>query len=315
MRFSALAVPLVSVALSAATALIISSGAANADGVAATDTVPRLISYTGRVEFSGVPYVGTLEMRFRLYDVDRGETPIFSEEYTEEADRAVAVHAGEFSVMLGQYAADLQTAITGADALTLGVEVRTPGETEWIPLAGRQAITASPYAMWAIQGTDFSIARDGFVGRNLDVIGTSLLRGETAVDGGLNVSGTTNMQDANVLANAFIGGNLTVNGDTAVDGSITGARFTGNVQATNFSLSGEYTIQTRGENDVAGVNMTSTSNSFCFLTQHRSPDDSGENDLNECSIDVSGSVWRLSVYTSSDNNWITRCRSRCFTYR
>lgn len=399
MRLSSLAVPIVSVALSAATALVISSGAANADGVATTDSVPRLISYNGRVELSGVPYVGQLEMRFRLYDADRGDAPIFSEEYT--GDQAVMVHAGDFSVMLGQYAAGLQTAITGADALTLGVEVRAPGEVDWIPLAGRQAITPSPYAMWAVQGTDFTIARDAFVGRNVDVIGSSRVRGNSNVDGTLTATGATTLQSSlNVAGGSTLSGNtsvggtlsvgstlsvtgavtmansltvsrniragawtpaynnwdtfgtgdggaaiynagggdqalmivgnnsagsgrrrvkmwddVTVNGNLAVTGNVTANQFSGNVQANNFSLTDNYTAQTIGENNSVTVNMTSTTNSFCFLTNVRSPDDNDEDDITQCAVTVSGSTWQLYAYTTSDEAGNTDCQARCFYYR
>ncbi len=397
MRLSSVAIPALSVALSAATALVISSRDADADGIATTDTVPRRIAYSGTLEADGGAYSGEVEMRFTLWD---GDTALWTEEYT--GARPVIVHAGTFEVLLGQYAAGLETAIAGADALTLGIEVRIVGAPDWIPLAGRQAVTPVPYSMWSMRGANFTVAqdlavgRDATVGRNLDVVGTSRLRGTVTADANIALNGGATVGGAgvstntlNASGNASVGGTLGVTGNTTlssaltvsrnvsagawtppyanwasfgsgaggagiynddgsydalmlvgntaggggrrrirlyddvnipsgglnVSGTITANSVQGNILANNFSVSGEYFLTARSEGLYSNINMTSTSNSFCFLTRVRAPDDSGEDDLVQCNIGVNGSVWQLQLYTSSDDNWNTDCVARCFTFR
>jgi hypothetical protein len=325
-----------------------------------------------------------MEMRFRLYDADRGDTPIFSEEYT--GDRPVTVHAGRFEVQLGSIAPGLQTAIAGADALSLGIEVRLPGTEDWVPLAGRQAITPAPYAMWAAQGSDFTIARDAFVGRNLDVIGTSRLRGNTTLDGTLTATGAISTSSTlSSSGNASVGGTLSVTGAATLASSLTVTRnvtggawtptyanwhtfgtgsggaaiynvgaagsdqalmivgnnsaggvrrvkmwdqvtvngnldatgtISGNIQPNNVALTGPYTAQAIGDGYVAvGVNMVGLTNTFCFLTNVRSPDDNDEDDQTQCVIYPQDGVWRMEARTSADEAGNTDCQAYCFKYR
>lgn len=140
---------------------------------------------------------------------------------------------------------------------------------------------------------------------NWDSLGTG--------DGGAAIYNDSGSYDALMIAGNTASGaagrriqlydDVTINGNLAVNGRI-----------TNLYYTGEYSTDTIGENNSNAVDMTSTANSFCFLTLHRAPDDNDEDDLNQCWIDVNGSFWRLNVYTTSDDNWRTQCNARCFVF-
>jgi hypothetical protein len=136
-----------------------------ADGNPATDTVPRLVHYTGTLERDGAAVNGTIAMTFRVYD---GSTEVWSE------TQNVQVYAGRFSVLLGstsaQKATALETAIDNADDLYLGITLATDAGD--VALTNRQRFTPAPMALWTTAATNFKVAGQ--------------------VNGGLTVSGSDN---------------------------------------------------------------------------------------------------------------------------
>ena len=213
---------------------------ARADGDETTDDVPRVVPYNGYLEHDGVPVTGTVDMRFRI--LDEGI------EYFRE-DLAVQVYAGQFNVVLGA-GGGLDAVIANADALELQIILLndTGDDMDDVTLAGTQAITPVPYAMWSAESADLrvydTLTVDGFtqINDNFDV------NGQVWVDASADVSpggdglltlrdGTTQISiDGNEImattdgavstlylnnegGTTQLGGNLDVNG-TAYTGNI-----------------------------------------------------------------------------------------------
>ena len=169
----------------AVTAFVLFVGVrALADGNPATDSVPRLVHYTGTLERDGAAVNGALSMTFRVYD---GATEAWSE------TQSVQVYAGRFSVLLGaasaQSAKNLETAIDNADDLYLGITLAADGGD--VVLTNRQRFTPAPMALWTTAATNFKVAGQ--------------------VNGGLVVSGSDN--DGTVAALKLKNGDQTLLAD------------------------------------------------------------------------------------------------------
>lgn len=178
---------------------LLASRVASADGNPATDDVPRVVAYSGNIELDGLPFSGDLDFRFRLYD---GGDVTAS---WEEVHAAHEVFSGVFSVELGR-TSPIDAVVAAGDALSLGIDIRIPGEGAWTQLGGRQAFATVPYAMWAASGADFTIARDSFVGRDLDVVGETTLRGDTTLLGALSAASASLAGDLTAASGVFSGG-------------------------------------------------------------------------------------------------------------
>jgi hypothetical protein len=126
----------------------VSSSIARAQGTAFT--------YQGRIHDTGTPVNGVYDLRFAAYGVAGGGTPLAG----PVTNSAVAVRDGFFTVTL-DFGANL---FTGAPRW-LEVGVRSNGVEPFVDLSPRQALTASPYALFA--GTSSNVA-SGAVVRTLN---------------------------------------------------------------------------------------------------------------------------------------------------
>ena len=166
------------------------AGPAWADGDPATDQVPRMLPYQGRLEIDGRPIDATgadaLHLLFSLYDGADAEQPTYSQPIVVE------VYAGRFTATIGPVgigpdgaARPIDGVIAAADDLFLGITLLgDPNDPEDdVPLANRQRIYASPYAMWTTTATDLTVAR------NATVRGALAVSGQTTLDGGVRVRG------------------------------------------------------------------------------------------------------------------------------
>lgn len=97
-------------------------------------------TYQGQLTKNGLPYDGTADFGFKLYDALTGGNPVGSVVSLTN----VPVTDGLFTVEL-----DFGPVFTG-QALWLDIGVMTPGEQLSTSLAPRQAITAVPYALHAL---------------------------------------------------------------------------------------------------------------------------------------------------------------------
>lgn len=192
---------------------------ANADSRRDTETVPRVIAYTGTLERDGNAVSVMVPMRFALSTA--GGTQIWAEERSALptrscsglADCGVAVHSGTFSVMLGQYTA-LTATVLDAEDVYLSIAVHDG--TDWVSLNGRQRITPTPYALWSLSGTDMSVGGDLSVAQTLDVDGTVDVLGAATLRGGATINGATTINNG-----LTTNGTATFNNDVNVNGSAT----------------------------------------------------------------------------------------------
>ncbi len=98
--------------------------------------VPETINYEGYTTSGGAPIYGTVNMTFRIYDVDTGSTAMWS-----ETQSSVTVSNGIYKVILGSIN---PISLPFDTQYYLGVEVETDGE-----MTPREAFTSVPYAFSA----------------------------------------------------------------------------------------------------------------------------------------------------------------------
>jgi trimeric autotransporter adhesin len=97
--------------------------------------------YQGRLGDGGTPATGSYDFRFAIYDALSGGTAVGG----PLTNSPVAVSNGLFNVTL-----DFGAGVFNGDARWLDIGVRTNGsEGDFTPLAPRQSITATPYAITA----------------------------------------------------------------------------------------------------------------------------------------------------------------------
>lgn len=166
-------------------------------GFAAPDEVPLLapvgttFTYQGFITDTGSPANGSYNLTFKLYDDASAGTQVGS----TVTKNAVTVEDGYFTVEL-----DFGDWFDGT-ALWLEIEVQGPGDQVYTPLAPRQALNATPFALYALNipahdhfgqtwsgpGTGLTLA-GGSTG--LDASGTSYgVVGQTASTDGTGVYG------------------------------------------------------------------------------------------------------------------------------
>ena len=100
----------------------------------ATGGPPSTSVYAGRFTRGGLPYSGTTDLVFGLYDTPSGGSPVWSESFG-----AVVVSGGSFSVVLGQTSA-LPPVLDGSN---LWLQITVDG----VVAAARRPVGSSPYAM------------------------------------------------------------------------------------------------------------------------------------------------------------------------
>lgn len=97
--------------------------------------VPNLISYQGVLnDQNGHPVTGTVNITFRIFDVDTAGTALWNE------TQSVQVETGLFNVKLG-FVQQLPASVFDSDSLYLGIQVGA--DAEMVP---RQQITSGPFA-------------------------------------------------------------------------------------------------------------------------------------------------------------------------
>jgi hypothetical protein len=100
------------------------------------------ITYQGQLKQSGVPYGGTADLIFTLYPAASGGAVVAGPVTLTN----VSVVNGLFTVQL-----DFGSAAYAGDARWLEIQVTTPsGNASYVTLSPRQALTATPYALFAL---------------------------------------------------------------------------------------------------------------------------------------------------------------------
>ncbi len=109
------------------------------------------IAYQGRLaDADGNPLTDTVNMIFRLYDLQVGSAPLWEEQWT--GSNGVQVSDGLFNVMLGSLEAIPQNVVTSNDALWLGITVGTDDEMD-----PRVQLGTVPFAVQALTVPDDSV--------------------------------------------------------------------------------------------------------------------------------------------------------------
>jgi len=145
-------------------------------GVAPQAVLTPLLQYQGRLSnpTTGEPVAdGDYTMTFRLYDVDSGGSPLWTE--TED----VSVQGGLFSTVLGDGITPLDQALFNGQALWLGVKVGADAEA-----TPRQQVMPVAYALSLVPGAVVEASSGPVLQVNNTGGGEAL-----SVDGDLNVSG------------------------------------------------------------------------------------------------------------------------------
>ncbi len=102
--------------------------------------VSNAFTYQGQLLKSSLPYTGSANLSFQLFDAATGGNPVGSVVTISN----VSVSGGLFTVEL-----DFGPVFTG-QAMWLSIGVQTPGDGVSTTLAPRQALTAAPYALHAL---------------------------------------------------------------------------------------------------------------------------------------------------------------------
>jgi hypothetical protein len=109
-------------------------------GIVTAAPLGTAFTYQGRLNTGGNPAQGTYDLRFTIYDLDSGGSLVAG----PITNSPVTVSNGLFTSTL-----DFGPGIFTGDARWLEIGVRTNGGSEFVLLAPRQSLTASPYALFA----------------------------------------------------------------------------------------------------------------------------------------------------------------------
>lgn len=205
-------------------ALFYTATVASADNDPSTQEVldaKLILPYDGSMMVDGAPFSGTRLVRFELYlSQDPSAPSIWSEE------QSIAVYHGNFSAGLGSDVSltdiilDAEQTYVGMTILADGVEVLAD-----VPLQGRQAIHAAPYAAWSGYAADFKAGGDLSVAKSADVqgnlyAGSGLTSAAAGTHGSLQISGTaTTTGDVSAQDNLTVPQDLTIGGMLGVTGT------------------------------------------------------------------------------------------------
>lgn len=137
--------------------------------------VSSAFTYQGELLDSGVPQMSNVDFQFRLYDALTGGSQVGS---TVSVNN-VAVEYGVFTVSL-----DFGLSAFNGDARWLEIDVRSPASSAnpFITLSPRQALTAVPYALHALNGGGSS------GGGNWNLVGSALTNNNVGNFVGINRS-------------------------------------------------------------------------------------------------------------------------------
>ncbi|MGA9342246.1 MAG: hypothetical protein WBV61_07915 [Rhodanobacteraceae bacterium] len=121
------------------------AGAVGFVGVASSQTVGSGFTYQGQLDDAGMPANGSYDLEFALYTAASGGTAVD------------VVDVADLAVVAGLINANLDFTAVAYDGQALWVEVRVrPGASSgpYTTLAPRQALSAVPYALFALSGNE-----------------------------------------------------------------------------------------------------------------------------------------------------------------
>jgi hypothetical protein len=155
-------------------------------GIQAT-ALGTAFTYQGQLKKAGSPISGTCDFQFSLWDASTGGTQIGS----TQTKTGVSVSNGYFTIPNLDFGAG---AFQG-DARWLQIGVKCAGDSDYVPLSPRQALTAAPYALGLRPGAQVvgSVTADPYAviyARNAATSGITYgVKGESASTAGRGVYG------------------------------------------------------------------------------------------------------------------------------
>lgn len=287
---------------------------------------PAIVNYQGMLyDDLGAPLSGAYTLTFRLYDDVMD--PVTATLWAEEIG-GVTVRDGYFSALLGE-----TTPIDYADFAQpdtyIGIQVG--GYDELMP---RQRFATVPYAFYASRASGLT-APDGDPANavTVDIYGNVRIPG--SVNGDLDVKGDLGAYSLDVGSGSISGGSISgssldvgsgaisggdisgsdISGDSLDVGS--GAISGGDVSANDIDWSGdlegfnvfEYTAMIPG---LATVQMTSVSNSVCFLTRYNFTEIGSQGSRGDCEISDNSGTWQLEATLQNATQVI--CEAMCLRW-
>ncbi len=252
-----------------------SVGLSFADNIATTSTVLDegvIVPYDGYLMLDSAPVNQVAQnLRFSLYESASGGTAQWVE------TQAVDINGGRFSAALGKGVkvssdpanATFSEVILDAEKLYIGVEV-DDGTGNFIELAGRQAIEATPFAAWAATSADFNVEN------NLTVESNAQVGGNLGVTNDVNVGGTANVNNLTVtgatsFSDVSASGTLTVAGAT----SLATASTSGDVTVGGV-LTASQGIALGADQDITGADIIEGVNDLRLFSAPNSPNTQGD---------------------------------------
>ncbi len=226
-------------------------------------------TYQGKLENSGTPYTGTVQIRLGLYTVVSGLTPMRQEVMTN-----VSVTNGIFTVTPTTFIA---SDFPGAGRW-LQIEVSTDAGGTYTPLTPRQQVTHTPYAIHAkqaetattITGTVPATQISGFISPSSLGAGTinQTLSFSPASGAPFTVGGTTKVTNLN--SDLFDGLDSTAFLRTT-GGTISGTFTLGSASGTVLSLEEAGTLRLKP--GALGSKLTFGDGNYCTIGESLTADD------------------------------------------
>src|SRR5207253_2589687 len=139
-----------------AAAMVMGMGVVTGSPCAAQTAAGSAFTYQGLIEDSGVPLTCLVDLRCSLFDALTGDT----QQCSTQQLIGVNVVQGRFTVTL-----DYGASMFNGQARWLEVQVRYPAGTgAWTVLSPRQAITPTPYAIYALNAPAGGVGPQGPIG-------------------------------------------------------------------------------------------------------------------------------------------------------
>ena len=248
--------------------------------------VGSAFTYQGQLRQNGLPAEAAgAAFTFRLWNAETGGTQVGSNVTVS----GIPVSRGLFSVQI-----DFGSTAFNGDARWLEIGVDTAGGTAWTWLTPRQPVKAAPYALYALNGsqwlngTDLIYYNAGDVGigtsaptASLEVLGSASKLGATAIHGRLTASSNTNYgirgTIASLLGAGVQGEASNASGGVGVRGKSTaGSGVVGVADATSGTTYGVYgTAHSPDGQAVRGLNDATTGNAVGVYGETASADGYG----------------------------------------
>jgi hypothetical protein len=263
-------------------------------------------TYQGRLMENGQPANGTFDFIFAPYNAASGGGTVASQVLLED----IPVSQGYFTVLL-----DFYLAFNAGDAVWLQIWVRPgPSTDAYTALSPRQALTPTPYALYAASSPAIAIGDN--LGNHTATQNIRMNGSWLSNDGGnegvfVDTAGRTGINYNTPISALDVNGQLNVRSWASASSTMVcrnGNTLSSCYSGANFSV--EYSAFADGPS-LESVSVTTGVHSFCALTSISiQTADPGIYKNCEVSPNVDG-TWTLSAYGGGYQQNVS-CKCRCF---